>query len=120
MAIGHAGGVERAAHDVVTDAGQVLHAAAAHEHHRVLLERVTDARDVRVHLVTVREPDARHLAQRGVGLLRRGGEDADADAAALRAAGEVGRLRLLRLLDAPAPDQLLYGRHDTPLGGAAL
>ena len=41
-----AGGVERAADDVVANARQVLHAAAADEDDRVLLEVVTLARDV--------------------------------------------------------------------------
>ncbi len=39
-------GVEDAAQDVITDAGQVLDAAAADEHHRVLLQVVAFARDV--------------------------------------------------------------------------
>ena len=39
-------GVERAADDVVANAREVLHAAAADEHDRVLLEVVALARDV--------------------------------------------------------------------------
>src|SRR6187399_2392127 len=42
----HADRVEGAAHHVVADARQVLHAAAADEHQRVLLQVVPDARDV--------------------------------------------------------------------------
>src|SRR5262245_38610666 len=38
VSVGDAGRVERSAYDVVTDARKILHAAAAHEHHRVLLE----------------------------------------------------------------------------------
>src|ERR1700754_3261326 len=45
-AVRHPGRVERAAHDVVAHARQVLDAAAAHEHDRVLLEVVALARDV--------------------------------------------------------------------------
>src|SRR5215468_1304959 len=46
LAVFHAGGVERAAHDVVTHSREILHTAAAHEHDGVLLEVVADARDV--------------------------------------------------------------------------
>src|SRR5690606_9061075 len=37
LALGHAGGVERAAHHVVADARQILDAATAQQHNRVLL-----------------------------------------------------------------------------------
>src|SRR5690349_23843989 len=47
LAVADTLGVERSADDLVADAGQVLHPAAAHEHHRVLLQVVADARDVR-------------------------------------------------------------------------
>src|SRR5512137_231852 len=60
--------VEGAANDVVADAGEVLHAAATDEHHRVLLEVVPHARDVAGDLEPVREADARHLAKRRVRL----------------------------------------------------
>src|SRR5215472_15851810 len=63
--------VERAANDVVAHARQVLDAAAADQHHRVFLEIVPLARDVAGHLEGVGEAHARHLAQRGIGLLRR-------------------------------------------------
>src|SRR5687768_12564942 len=39
-------GVERPAHHVVPDAGEVLHAAPADEHDRVLLQVVADSGDV--------------------------------------------------------------------------
>src|SRR5687767_15710965 len=42
--------VQRAADDLVTDARQVLHTAAAHAHHRVLLPVVADSRSVGGHL----------------------------------------------------------------------
>src|SRR4051794_41843391 len=65
-------GVERAADDLVADAGQVLHPAAADEHDRVLLQVVTDARDVGRHLDAGGGPAAGPLAQGGVRLFRRG------------------------------------------------
>src|SRR5512145_1352067 len=86
--------VEGAAHDVVAHAGEILHASAADEDHRVLLEVVPDARDVARHLEAVGEPDARDLAERGVRLLRGRRVDARAHAALLRRLLERGRLLL--------------------------
>ena len=48
LAIADAGGVERPAHDLVAHARQVLDAATAHQHDRVLLQVVALARDVAV------------------------------------------------------------------------
>src|SRR5262249_5371954 len=56
LAVAHALGVERATDDLVTDTGEVAHPAAAHEHDRVLLQVVTDARDVRGYLDVTGEP----------------------------------------------------------------
>src|SRR6266849_4040493 len=108
----HADSVERAAHHVVADARQILDAAAANEHERVLLEIVADARDVGRHLDAVGEPHARDLAQRGIGLLRRLGEDADADTTLLRAVLQRGALRLADDLLAPGADELTDSRHN--------
>src|SRR5262249_50689947 len=69
--------VEGAAHDVVAHAREVLDAAAADEDHGVLLQVVPLAGDVARHLHAVGEPDAADLAERRVGLLRRGGVDAN-------------------------------------------
>src|SRR5579872_7333190 len=104
--------VERAADDVVTDARQILHAAAADEHQRVLLEVVPDARDVGRHLDAVRQPHAGDLAKRGVRLLRRLGEDAHAHAALLRAVLQRGALGLADDLLAPGADELTDSRHN--------
>src|SRR5262245_39366828 len=51
-------GIERAADDVVANAGEILHTAAADEHHAVLLEVVAFARDVRGDFETVGQTDA--------------------------------------------------------------
>src|SRR3954452_12385805 len=83
LAVGDAGGVERAANDLVADARKVLHTAAAHEHDGVLLQVVPLARDVGGDLHPVREPDAGDLPKRRVRLLGRRRVDAGADAAAL-------------------------------------
>src|SRR3954468_5252868 len=84
LAVGHPGGVERPADDLVAHAREVLHAPAAHQHHRVLLEVVALARDVGGYLHPVGQPHARDLAKRRVRLLRRGRVDARADTASLR------------------------------------
>src|ERR687884_1698976 len=120
LAVADTLGVERAADDLVADARQVLHAAAAHEHHRVLLQVVALARDVDRDLHPVREPHAGHLAQRRVRLLRGGGVDARADAATLGgshallaplAGLQARRGQLLGLRVAALADQLRRRRH---------
>src|SRR5918999_1408405 len=83
LAVGHAGRVERPADDLVADARQVLHPAAADQHHGVLLEVVALAGDVGGDLHAVGEAHASHLAQRRVRLLRGGRVDAGGDAAAV-------------------------------------
>src|SRR4051794_7736136 len=70
LAITHAGCVKGATDDVVLDRRKVLHAAAAHEHNRVLLQVVADARDVGGDFHLVGEANARDLPERGVRLLR--------------------------------------------------
>ena len=94
LAVGDAARVERGADDLVAEARQVLDAAAADEHDRVLLQVVALAGDVGADLHAVRQPDARDLPERRVRLLRGGRVDARADAALLRRARERGRLRL--------------------------
>src|SRR5699024_12784367 len=79
----HCLGVERTAHDLVADAGQVHHTAAADEHDRVLLEVVALAGDVGADLDAGRQAHTSDLAQRRVRLLGGLGVDARADAAAL-------------------------------------
>src|SRR4030042_2063341 len=68
----HADGVEHAAHDVVADARQVLHAAAADDDHRVLLQIVADARAGGRHFHAVGEAAAGGLPERRGGLLSGG------------------------------------------------
>src|SRR5262249_29121981 len=66
LAVVDARRVERPAHDLVAHTGEVLHAATTHQHDRVLLEVVPDPGDVGRDLDARRQPDAGHLAQRGV------------------------------------------------------
>src|SRR2546425_3661431 len=85
-------GIQGTADHVVAHARQVLHATSADEHDGVLLEVVTHAGDVGRDFDAVRQTHARDLPQRGVGFLRSGGEDADADAPLLGARAERGTL----------------------------
>src|SRR5204863_626365 len=82
--LGDAGGVERTTHGVVADAREVLDATAADQDHRVFLQVVAFAADVRDDLVTIGEAHLRDLAEGRVRLLRGGRVDAGADATALR------------------------------------
>src|SRR3982751_3079518 len=107
----HALGVQRATHDLVADAGEVLHAAAADEHDRVLLQVVADAGDVRRDLDAAGEADTRDLAQRRVRLLRGRRVHAGAHAAPLRAPLERRGLGLADLVLAALADQLLDRGH---------
>src|SRR5271163_3045023 len=107
----HAYRIERAANDVIANARQVTHAAAANQHDRMLLQVVADARDVGIHLDPVGQPHARDLAQSRVGLLGRGRLHLRAYAALLRRAFERARLHLEAFLHARLPDQLIYRRH---------
>src|SRR3712207_5411922 len=114
LAVADTLGVERAADDLVTDTGQVLHPAAAHEHHRVLLQVVADARDVGGHLDATGEADASDLAQRRVRLLRRRRVDARADSATLGRTLQRRSLGLLDLVLAALADQLVDRGHGWP------
>src|SRR5262245_25776876 len=106
-----AGRVERAADDVVAHAGEVAHAAPAHEDDRVLLQVVALAGDVRGDLAPVRETDAGDLAQRRVRLLRGRRLHDEADAALLGARLQHGALGPAAHLAAALAHQLVDRRH---------
>src|SRR5687767_895168 len=114
LAVADTLGVQRAANDLVAHAREVLHPAAAHEHHRVLLQVVADTRDVGGHLDATGEADASDLAQRGVRLLRRRRVDARADSAALGRTLQRRGLGLLDLVLAALADQLVDRGHGWP------
>src|ERR1700738_533845 len=71
--------VEHAAQDVIANARQILDAAAADHHHRVLLQIVPLARDIADDLEAVGQANFGDLAQRRVRLLRRRRIDARAN-----------------------------------------
>src|SRR3954462_3470261 len=114
LAVADALGVQRAADDLVAHAGEVLHPATAHEHHRVLLQVVPDARDVGGHLNAAGEPNAGDLAQRGVRLLRRRRVHASAHPSALGRTLQRRGLGLLDLVLAALADQLVDRGHGWP------
>src|SRR5574337_251955 len=104
--------VERAAHDVVAHAGQILDPAAAHQHDAVLLQVVALAADVLDDLEAVGQAHLGDLAQRRVRLLRRRRVDARAHPAALRTVLHRRRLALDRLDLAALAHELVDGWHD--------
>src|SRR4051794_12670964 len=120
LAVADAGGVERPAHDLVAHARQVLDAAAAHEHDRVLLQVVALAGDVGRDLDAAGDPDTRDLAQRGVRLLRSRRVHTRAHTTALRgghlllaalAGLQARRGQLLGLRCTSLADELARGGH---------
>src|ERR1041385_485189 len=111
LTVGDAGRVERGADHLVAEARQVLDAAAAYEHHGVLLQVVALARDVGADLEPVRQANAGDLTKRRVRLLRGGRRDARADAALLRGSRERRGLGLRGLARTALANQLIDGRH---------
>src|ERR1041385_2586531 len=111
LTVGDAGRVERGADHLVAEARQVLDAAAAYEHHGVLLQVVALARDVGADLEPVRQANAGDLTKRRVRLLRGGRRDARADAALLRGSRERRGLGLRGLLRPALANQMIDGGH---------
>src|SRR5689334_21608393 len=111
LAVLDALGDEHATQDVVAHAGQILDAAGADHHHRVLLQVMALARDVADHFEAVGEAHLRNLAPRRVRLLRGRRVDARANAALLRALLERRHLLLRLLHHAGVADQLIDRRH---------
>src|ERR1035438_7733078 len=104
-------GVESATDDLVTHTGQVPDPAAPHQHDGVLLQVVADARDVRGDFDLTRQPHPGYLAQRRVGLLRRGRIDARANAPSLGASLQGRGSGFSHLVLAALADQLLDRGH---------
>ncbi|KKU58643.1 MAG: hypothetical protein UX81_C0019G0005 [Parcubacteria group bacterium GW2011_GWA2_47_12] len=122
-AILHAHGVKLAAHYRIAQV-HILHAPAAHEDYRVLLQSVPNPRNVGGNFHTVREPNARDFADGGVRLARRFGCYLGAHAALewrikkhrlvpehIEAFGKRGRFVLANALFPPAPNKLVYRGH---------
>src|SRR3954454_1923338 len=117
LTVAHARGVERATDDLVADAREILHPAAAHEHDGVLLQVVALTRDVGRHLHPAGQPDTGDLAEGRVRLLGGVGVNARAHTTALRGALERRRLALGGLRLTAFSDELLDGGHEGPSCG---
>src|SRR6202007_1539999 len=61
LAIIHTGRIECAAYDVITNSREILHAAPAYEHDRVLLQVMSDSGDVRRHFDAISQPCPSYL-----------------------------------------------------------
>ena len=85
LAILHALRIKRPAYDVVPNTREILHSSAPDHDQRVLLQIMSFSGDISDHFFTVRQPDFRHLPQRGIGLLGGRGIHSRADTALLRA-----------------------------------
>src|SRR6185437_3504156 len=111
LALADAGAIEGATDRVIANAWQILHAATADEHHRVLLQVVTLATDVAGHFIAVREAYAADLAQCGIRLLGCHRVHARAHPALLGRCPECRHLGLFGLQASRLPDELTRGRH---------
>ena len=111
LALCNACGIEGAAHDVVTNAGQVFNTAAADKNGRVLLKVVTFAGNVNGTFLLVGQSHPCDLTKRRVGLLGRSRRDGKANAALLRACVENGALGLVRLRLSAFLDELVDRGH---------
>ena len=76
--------IQRATNDVVADTGEILDAPTANQNNGVLLERMTDTGNVRIHLIAVGQANTRDLTKGRVRLLWRLSKNAQANSAALR------------------------------------
>ena len=114
LSLGNACGIEGAADDVVTNAGEIPYTAAADENGRVLLKVVAFAGDVDGTFLLVGKSYSGNLTDSRVGLFRRGCGDRNANAALLGAVVEDGRLALVYLLFPAVLDELIDCRHDVP------
>src|ERR1700676_2173999 len=114
LAVFDAGGVECSANHVIAHTGEILHAAAAHEHDGVLLQVMTYTRNIGCYFDTICQTGSSNFTQGGVGLLRRLRVNANADATLFRAALQRRRLRLCPDLIAAGTNQLCKRRHGSP------
>ena len=98
LSLGNACGIECAAHDMITNAGQVLNSSASDEYGRVLLKVMAFAGDVNGTFLLVGKSYPCNLSDCRVRLLGRGGRYGKAYAAFLRAVVQNGRLALENFL----------------------
>ena len=109
--LGNASSVQSAADDMVTHARQIANLAAADQHNRVLLQVVTDTRNIAGTFDRVRQTNAGDFAQCGIRLLRGLRLNGQADAALLRTGLQNRRIRLAGYLYSTLADHLKDRRH---------
>lgn len=109
--LGYACGIERTAHDVITNAGQILHTAASHENGAVLLKVVAFAGNVNNAFLLVGESYSRDLSHSGVRLLGSRRRYRKANAAFLRTIVENRALGLYGEFLSAVFNQLIDCRH---------
>lgn len=103
--------VQRATHKRVPHTRHILHTAAPHQHHAVLLQVVALARDIRRHQTTVRQAHTRHLADRRVRFLRLRRKDLRAHALHKRTPFQRRHTIHRRAVGAPRAAHRLLQRH---------
>ena len=108
-------GLEFPTDDVVPDTRQILHAAAADQHHGVLLKVVPDSRNVTRHFHTGCQTHPCDLSKSRIRLLRRRGINTRAHTSLLRTTHESRRVSLGSLLFAPCSNKLVYCWHRSPI-----
>ena len=111
LAIGDPLAVMDAANNVVAYAGKVPHTAAAYQHDRVFLQIVPFAWDVDRYFLTIAEPHACDLAQRGIWFLWCHGSYGQANSFLERIALQNWTFRLGLLDPSRRTYELVDGRH---------
>jgi hypothetical protein len=96
---------------MVTDAGEIFHAATSHENNRVFLQVVSFAGDVGNHFLAIGETDFCNFAKSGIGFFWGAGHDLHADSAALRALHQSRRFGFDDDFAAALADELIDGWH---------
>ena len=102
--------IQRAADNVIADAGQVLHAAPANKDDGVLLQIVPDPRDIACDFYVIGQPDSGHFSHSGVRLFGRRRENTGADASLLRTPVQRGRLAFIFFRRPAFSDELIDSR----------
>src|SRR5262245_39963234 len=103
--------IQSPTHDMIAHARQIFDATAANQNHRVLLQVMTDPRDIGGHLDAIGQAHTGDFAQRRIGLLRCRCINARANAALLRTALQSRRRVLRSLFFSAFAHQLTDRRH---------
>lgn len=111
LSILHTDRIQRASHDVITNARQILHSAASNQNHRVFLEIVSLSRNVRRDFKAVGQSNPSDFPQRRVRLFGCHRVNTGAHSPPLRRSHKRRRGRFASLLGSSSPNQLTNRRH---------